>query len=99
MFGEASPRTLHQTYVAGDVQLVADEGTRKAMIDARRKFLDGRPNIATHNAPSASPGVVTPDPKIQTDMPIASTTAPEDPYVTRMRSFENGTPGDQAITR
>ena len=39
MFGEQSPRTLHQTYVAGDVKVVADEGQRKAMIDARQKFL------------------------------------------------------------
>ena len=38
-YGDQSPRTLHQTYVAGDVKVVADEGQRKAMIDARQKFL------------------------------------------------------------
>jgi hypothetical protein len=72
------------------------------MIDARQRFLMQRnPEIARHSldAPSASPGVVRPQPKNQAGTPIGSTTAPEDPLVIHMRSFENGSSEDQAITR
>lgn len=33
------PRNLTQTYVAGDVQVVADEEARRVMIQARERFL------------------------------------------------------------
>jgi hypothetical protein len=96
------PRSLTQTYVQGDVQIVATEEQRRSMIDARQRFLMQRnPEIARHSldAPSASPGVVRPQPKNQAGTPIGSTTAPEDPLVIHMRSFENGSSEDQAITR
>lgn len=83
------PRNLTQTYVQGDVQIIATEEQRRAMIEARQKFLDkgktgtGR-DTGRHSlgAPSASPGVVTPQ--------------PEDPHTIHMRSFENGATEDQA---
>jgi len=92
------PRSLTQTYVAGDVQLMADENTRKAMIQARERFLQRGTDIARRSldAPSASPEVVRPHPENKAATAIGSTTAPEDPYVTRMRSFENGISEDQA---
>jgi hypothetical protein len=52
------PRSLTQTYVQGDVQIVATEEQRRSMIDARQRFLMQRnPVIARHSldAPSASP--------------------------------------------
>jgi hypothetical protein len=40
MFGDnRQPQTLHQTLVQGDVQLVCDQATRQAMIEARNRFL------------------------------------------------------------
>ena len=73
------PRNLTQTYVAGDVQIMADENTRTAMIEARERFLQRSPDSDSAScAPSASPGEVTPGPKIQAGTPIGSTHAPED---------------------
>jgi len=59
-YGDPGPRTLHQTYVAGDVQVVADEETRRKMIEARQRFLKPSPDIARRSldAVSASSGVV-----------------------------------------
>lgn len=53
-YGEQSPRSLHQTYVA-NVEVVADEGTRQAMIEARGRFLDkGRPEAKPITSDNAS---------------------------------------------
>ena len=96
------PRNVTQTYVQGDVQIVATEEQRRSMIDARQRFLMQRnPDIATHSLdePSASLGAVRPQPENKAATAIGSTTVPEDPYVTQMRSFENGSSEDQAIIR
>ena len=84
------PRSLTQTYVAGDVQLVADENTRRAMIEARERFLQRSSDIDRHApaAPLASPGVVRPQPQLQAGTPIGQTQSPEDPQLAWMKSYE-----------
>jgi len=88
------PRHLSQTYVAGNVEIRADEATRQALIEARQRYLGQRgPDTARLLLAAASAS----QPKIQAGTPIDSTTPPEDPHIIHMRSFEQGTSEDQAI--
>jgi len=90
------PRHLSQTYVAGNVEIKADEATRQALIEARQQYLGkGADKTANHSldAPSASP-IVPGRPKIQASIPIELTSPPDDPHSIHMRSFENGIPED-----
>jgi hypothetical protein len=98
------PRHLTQTYVQGNVEIKADENTRRAMIDARARFLADRTDSdrtdsarRSPDAASASQRVAAPPPRLKVGRPIGSIIGPEDPMVTHMRSFENGITEDQAI--
>lgn len=73
---------------AGDVQVVYTEEQRRAMIEARERFLNDRADATTH-----PPNAVT-QPKSQPGTPIGRTRVPEDPQIAWMRSLEQA-PGNQ----
>jgi hypothetical protein len=92
------PRHLSQTYVAGNVEIKADENTRQALILARQSYLVQRsPDTARHSlpAPSLSPVSVAAEPIKQPGEASNSTTASDDPHIIHMRSFEKDRSEDE----
>jgi hypothetical protein len=71
---------------AGDVRVVCDEATRKALIAARERFLTERPTSSSQPA----------QPKLESGG-IGATHVPEDPEIALMKSLECGITYEQAV--